>query len=459
MFASLNLQLTALELPDETLKTMTKLLPENGTKPQGGFADLLSLRLADASAESLTGGELLPPAGSQLPLAADPEISQLSAEAVSADDVMPELPEIDVALQLLADDTDLAVEAEVPYGTQLEILTVAEPAPVAAAAAAVATATRAVPVTGQPAVVGNAANLLAEMPGSAAPTPVLTQPVPATPDQMTPLTMAAQRGDVAVDGNAARDRVAINVAQPAAVQPDLDRTVAPNADTQRAVPIPPELQRRPELTASQRADAIAQAVTELVRPRPVVNQVVQTLQAQLNAQQGTIFQGPLAAPAPTAVTEVTYSAAAQQATTDLIGTPVRDASWGDRLGERVMMMAGSQLKTAEIRLTPAEMGPLRVQVNVDDGAAHVTFHAQHAVTREAIEQALPRLREMLAESGLSLGNAHVGGEGVAEGNRDGQGETAFAGQAGAELTDSVSADRPETTRTRLTGSGLVDTFA
>ena len=123
------------------------------------------------------------------------------------------------------------------------------------------------------------------------------------------------------------------------------------------------------------------------------------------------------------------------------------------------MMAGNQLRSAEIRLTPAELGPLRVQVAVDDGAAHVTFHAQHAVTRDAIEQALPRLREMLAESGLSLGQADVSDRGVGGGDRDAGGRDSVSNltSEGSEETN-AGADRELQART-TTPIGLVDTFA
>lgn len=90
-----------------------------------------------------------------------------------------------------------------------------------------------------------------------------------------------------------------------------------------------------------------------------------------------------------------------------IDVPVRDASWGDRLNERVVMMANNRLQNVDLRLSPAELGPLRVKVSVEDGTASVSFVAQHAVTRDAIEQALPRLRTLLEQNGIDLGNTSV----------------------------------------------------
>ena len=121
------------------------------------------------------------------------------------------------------------------------------------------------------------------------------------------------------------------------------------------------------------------------------------------------------------------------------------------------MMAGNQLQQAEIRLTPAELGPVRVQIAVEDGAANLTFQAQHAVTRDAIEAAMPRLREMLADNGLSLGQANVGGDGVSER----QGEQRSAANASGETNGDV--ELPEDTlserRKSVTADGLIDTFA
>jgi flagellar hook-length control protein FliK len=144
---------------------------------------------------------------------------------------------------------------------------------------------------------------------------------------------------------------------------------------------------------------------------------------------------------------------------DTINTPVRDAAWGDKLGECLLMLSGNQLKTAELKLTPADMGPLRVRISIEEGAAHVSFHAQHAVTREAIEQALPRLREMLADSGLSLGQADVSEQGVADGKADREfvsgGNAGASGDAHDDVIDSDIVERQKTVKSNQ----LLDTFA
>src|SRR5690606_3684503 len=128
---------------------------------------------------------------------------------------------------------------------------------------------------------------------------------------------------------------------------------------------------------------------------------------------------PLASPLPSIATIKTSPAAtaapSPAASTQWSGSSIDVApgqpGWNEALGDRVAWMAGNRIQNAELRLNPAELGPLRVQISMDDGNASVTFTAQHPLTRDAIEQALPRLREMLADQGLSLQNASVSDDG------------------------------------------------
>jgi flagellar hook-length control protein FliK len=139
-----------------------------------------------------------------------------------------------------------------------------------------------------------------------------------------------------------------------------------------------------------------------------------------------------------------------------VGTPVQDAAWSNELGSRVVLMSGQQLQSARIQLSPAELGPITVNLVVDDGSAELTFHAHHALTRDAIEQALPRLREMLNDNGLTLGNATVSDQGVA---RDGSGHAA-RDASGVELStgETTGRDEPPDAQPARILQGLLDTF-
>lgn len=86
---------------------------------------------------------------------------------------------------------------------------------------------------------------------------------------------------------------------------------------------------------------------------------------------------------------------------------VDSAQWGSGLADKVVWMVGSQNQGAELRLNPPSLGPLEVRVSMNDGQATLSFMTSHAPVREAIEAATPRLREMLADSGINLGSVSV----------------------------------------------------
>jgi flagellar hook-length control protein FliK len=98
-------------------------------------------------------------------------------------------------------------------------------------------------------------------------------------------------------------------------------------------------------------------------------------------------------------------------------------------------------------------------LSLDDRGTSVTFAAHHAQTRDAIEQALPRLRELFLEQGLSLGQASVSDQGVRH-ERDGQGAdgTEWLG-ADVESDDTEAVQDSTAGSGRRAGNGLVDTFA
>lgn len=91
-----------------------------------------------------------------------------------------------------------------------------------------------------------------------------------------------------------------------------------------------------------------------------------------------------------------------------LSTPIATPEWADSLGERVVWLTSQSLDNAHIRLNPAHLGPVEVRVSVTDDRASVAFVAHHAVTREALESAAPRLREMLQAQGFASVNVEIG---------------------------------------------------
>ncbi|MET6759264.1 flagellar hook-length control protein FliK [Pseudoalteromonas sp. NCIMB_1079] len=77
------------------------------------------------------------------------------------------------------------------------------------------------------------------------------------------------------------------------------------------------------------------------------------------------------------------------------------------LQERVSSMLNINNKEAEIRLDPPEMGSMQIRIRSDAEQAHINFVVQNQQAKEALEQSMPRLREMLAQQGLELGESTI----------------------------------------------------
>lgn len=117
------------------------------------------------------------------------------------------------------------------------------------------------------------------------------------------------------------------------------------------------------------------------------------------------------ATAPSLILSATASTTASLApTAPPITTPVGDAQWPDAVAESIVWSAGQQLQEALIQLTPDDMGLLEIHIRIEDDITHVQFQAAHALTREALQNALPQLAPLLAQQGLKLGDAQVGSQ-------------------------------------------------
>ena len=78
------------------------------------------------------------------------------------------------------------------------------------------------------------------------------------------------------------------------------------------------------------------------------------------------------------------------------------------LHQKVNVMLAEKLQQAEIQLDPLGLGKMKIQIHMGaDSQANVHFVVQHGQTREMLEQAMPRLRDMLAGQGIQLGQTQV----------------------------------------------------
>ncbi|OIQ93322.1 flagellar hook-length control protein [mine drainage metagenome] len=147
-----------------------------------------------------------------------------------------------------------------------------------------------------------------------------------------------------------------------------------------------------------------------------------------------------------------------------IQAPFGSSGWESNVGDKLVWMTGHQEQRAELVLNPPHLGRVEVSLSLHGDQASAQFVSHNPLVRDALEAAIPRLREMLADAGVSLGQAQVGSgaAGNAGGqspNHQGNGDNssrsqAVLGQGGSALRQ-INASSPWLKQ----GNSLVDVFA
>jgi flagellar hook-length control protein FliK len=82
-------------------------------------------------------------------------------------------------------------------------------------------------------------------------------------------------------------------------------------------------------------------------------------------------------------------------------------NWDQELSDKLVWMHKQDVPSAELRLNPEHLGPISIKIDVSQDQATVSFTAQHAEVKDAIEAAIPKLREMLGNQQLTLVDVNV----------------------------------------------------
>jgi flagellar hook-length control protein FliK len=196
---------------------------------------------------------------------------------------------------------------------------------------------------------------------------------------------------------------------------------------------------------------------------PVPASIAAALQALPATGDAARYEAEPPAPAPNAAAPLApapaerradAAPAAQHPAAPLPGT-VGEPRWGNALSQRVVWMVGQQMHSARFRVEPPQLGPIEVRLSIVNEQASLTFLAPHAAARDAIQTALPRLQEMLLESGVSLGSVFVGSQ-APQDQRESRASGKDAGVAS--VPSEVQAASPAAAPLRRV-VGLVDLYA
>lgn len=142
-----------------------------------------------------------------------------------------------------------------------------------------------------------------------------------------------------------------------------------------------------------------------------------------------------------------------------VDTPLNQARWGDEFSQKITWLASSNIdQSAELHLNPPQLGPIDVVIKVSGDQATALFTSPHAAVREAVEQAIPKLRDMMADNGITLGNTTVSDQAPRDQNRP-EAQRAVADSSN-DIRDTVITASGSTRVSPIARhNGIVDTFA
>lgn len=151
-------------------------------------------------------------------------------------------------------------------------------------------------------------------------------------------------------------------------------------------------------------------------------------------------------------------------------TPAGQKGWTDEMSVRLSWLAQRGESKAELVLSPPNMGKLGVTLHMNGDQMTAQFVSASAATRDMLEQAMPRLRELLQQANIELAQADVstgdnpqqlfrGHAGEGEGSGAGHSRRArSSGDANGEMATTIAANTASSLAA-LMGDGAIDIFA
>ena len=208
------------------------------------------------------------------------------------------------------------------------------------------------------------------------------------PDMPRPARSLPTARAAAADDAAAGDTAATAGGRPAGGLSARGLLRDSGADAQRS-PAPADSAPIEVRTRSGLAESLAQ----VIRPEAarIPDRLPEFAQALLNAHSA----------------QAASVVAAELRTSERLNPQVGTAAWNQALGEKIVWMAAGNQQSATLTLNPPNLGPLQVVLNVSNEQATASFYAAQPEVRQALENALPRLRDMMQDAGIQLGQGYL----------------------------------------------------
>ncbi len=196
-----------------------------------------------------------------------------------------------------------------------------------------------------------------------------------------------------------------------------------------------------KLEAAQELASAKALLTDKIQGDAAVAPVPQTFAQQLAAN----------------ATQANAGAAAEHLS-PRVGTP----GWDQAVGQKVVWMVAGGKQTAELTLNPPDLGPMQVVLSVNNDKATATFVTAQPEVRDALESALPKLRQMMSDAGVQLSGFSVSTQSSNQGNQQfaGDNSSSGSGRFSPALADAdISPVQATISSSRAGRLGMVDTFA
>ena len=308
--------------------------------------------------------------------------------------------------------------------------------------------------------------ILMELPPIQAPTPLAAAVVVAEPIG-NPLLAGAQlmpSASVRADSLPTGGVTAMPAALTAASLPDTAVGIAPDTSADSTTPVsagtattsqPPTsaatdakapLQNLLSFAAHLATGQVAAAVPDAIHLGRDPVDAFRSEEGDAPTPTGNLLAGVGASNAPLGLARTETVNAMEAPSADLHG-----GHFDEDIGDAVRWMADQKIGHAHIKVTPNDLGTVEMRLRLDGDRVHADFSSAQAEVRQALENSLPRLRDMLGQHGFQLAHADVGQQHTPPS----QGAASPHGESSAD-TEALT----ETPRTvRMTARGLVDAYA
>ena len=84
--------------------------------------------------------------------------------------------------------------------------------------------------------------------------------------------------------------------------------------------------------------------------------------------------------------------------------------FGEILGQRLLQQISQGNWKVELNLEPGDLGSIKIEMEFKKGELEASFKAGQAMTKDLLQDTLPRLREALERSGIPIASMNVGGD-------------------------------------------------